>query len=65
MMAQPTLTIEASARGVKRVVVHWDRGDESSAFELLRQTFPALQELDQCVVRKGTMPRRAQKASVN
>ena len=64
-MARPTLTIEVSARGVKRVVVHWDRGDESSAFELLRKVCPAIKELDLCVVRKGTMPRRAQKASVN
>ena len=61
-MATPTLTIQASARGVKRVVVHWDRGDEVSAFELLRQMCPAIKELDLCVLRKGTVPRRAQKA---
>ena len=63
MMAQPTLTIEASARGVKRVVVHWDRGDESFAFELLQQACAAIKELDLSVLRKGTMPHRAQKAS--
>ncbi len=64
-MATPALTIELSARGINRVVVHTGRGDQSSAFDLLQQVFPALKELDQCVLRKSATPRRAQNGSMS
>ena len=64
-MATPALTIEVSDRGINRLVIHTERGHESSPLDLLYRALPAIKELDQCVLRKGTMPRRAQKASVN
>ena len=49
-MDTPELTVR-TRRGVDRVTVHFDRGTEDAAFELLRQALPGLQELDRCVRR--------------
>lgn len=41
----PSLTIETGA-GVRRVVVHFDRGQQAAGITLLQRILPALQELD-------------------
>ncbi len=46
-MTRPGLTIETSAQGVDRLVVHIDRADGAGGFELLQRVLPALLELDQ------------------
>ena len=45
-----TLTVKTQ-RGVDQVIVDFDRGCEDAAFNLLRETLPAVRELDRCVRR--------------
>ena len=45
-MQGPALTIEASERGVDRIVVHVDRRDAAGGFDMLRRVLLALKELD-------------------
>ncbi len=47
-MNPATLTVK-TGRGVDRVIVDFDRGREETAFALLRDALPAVQELDRCV----------------
>ena len=49
-METPKLTVRTS-RGVDTVIVHFDRGTEDLAFELLRQVLPELRDLDRQVRR--------------
>ena len=48
---KPDLTV-TTQNGVKSVEVKYDRGDQAAAFELLRQSLPALEQLDECTRRK-------------
>ncbi len=48
-MNQTAITIEASPRGVDRVVVHLIRDKHEEGYALLTQALPALIELDQRV----------------
>ena len=48
-MNQSAITIEASPRGVDRVVVHLIRDKHEEGYALLSQALPALIELDQRV----------------
>ena len=57
-MQEPALTIEASARGVNRIVVHVDRGDTAGGFDMLRRVLLALKELDRRARNEGTRPRQ-------
>ncbi len=57
-MQEPALTIEASARGVNRIVVHVDRGDAAGGFDLLRRVLLALKELDRRARNEVSRPER-------
>ena len=57
-MHGPALTIEASARGVNRIVVHVDRGDAEGGFDLLRRVLLALKELDRRARNEVSRPER-------
>ena len=48
-MNRTAITIEASPRGVDRVVVHLVRDKHEEGYALLSQVLPALIELDQRV----------------
>ncbi len=43
---QPTITVEASPRGVDRVIIAVDEGDRAGGFTLLERAMPAIRELD-------------------
>lgn len=58
MKPVPGLTIETGEDGVRRVVVHVDRGGSSAAgFGLLLRALPALKALDR-LVREPAAPRK-------
>ncbi len=59
MKPVPGLTIETGADGVRRVVVHVDRGGSSEAgFGLLLRALPALRDLDRLMREAATVTKR-------
>ncbi len=57
-MQGPALTIEASTRGVDRIIVHVDRGDAAGGFDMLRRVLLALKELDRRTRNEANRPER-------
>lgn len=53
--SEPTLTIH-TGRGLRRVFVNYDQGDEKAGFALLRRTLSALRQLDRALRRSGDRP---------
>ena len=52
---EPRLTVK-TRKGIDTVVVHFDRGTEQAAFDLLQRALPGVQELDRCVRRSPRPP---------
>jgi hypothetical protein len=45
-MPTPRLSVEATPRGVDRIVVHVDRRDAAGGLDLLRRLLPGIREID-------------------
>ena len=57
-MEGPTLTIEASTKGVDRIIVHLDRREAEGGFDMLRRVLLALKELDRRARNEVSRPER-------
>ncbi len=57
-MREPALTIEASGKGVDRILVHVGPGDAGGGFDMLRRVLLALRELDRRARNEVSRPER-------